>query len=92
MWRINGLARDGTTEPVSRDQIIRSERGQGEKMFPISLTTGRVGNQTAIDPFPAERGDHTNLSRFLGPRHRRFQIDLTETLGRRSGPSLLILA
>ena len=30
------LARDGTAEPVSRDQILRRERGQGEKHFPCS--------------------------------------------------------
>ena len=60
--RINGLARDGTTEPVSRDRVLRPERGQGENMFPVPLTTGRVGNQIAVDPFAAERGDHTNLS------------------------------
>ena len=30
------LTRDGTAEPVSRDQIIRRERGQGKKHFPCS--------------------------------------------------------
>ena len=30
LWRKSGLTRDGTAEPVSRDQIIlRRERGQG---------------------------------------------------------------
>ena len=39
------LARDGTAEPVSRDQILRRERGQGEKIiFPVQLTTSRIGN------------------------------------------------
>ena len=28
------LTRDGTAEPVSRDQIIRRERGQGKFHFP----------------------------------------------------------
>ena len=36
VWRMNRLTRDGTTEPVSRDQILRRERGQGEKHFPCS--------------------------------------------------------
>ena len=31
MWRMSGLARDGTVEPVSREEILRRERGQGEK-------------------------------------------------------------
>ena len=30
------LARDGTAEPVSRDQILRRERGQGNIYFPCS--------------------------------------------------------
>ena len=28
LWRMSGLTRDGTTEPVSRDQIFRREWGQ----------------------------------------------------------------
>ena len=28
-WRMGRLTRDGTAEPVSRDQILRRERGQG---------------------------------------------------------------
>ena len=47
------LTRDGTAEPVSRDQILRRERGQGrirfpwdreEFVFPVQLTTRRIGN------------------------------------------------
>ena len=30
------LTRDGTAEPVSRDQILRRERGQGEFHFPCA--------------------------------------------------------
>ena len=30
------LTRDGTAEPVSRDQILRRERGQGKTRFPCS--------------------------------------------------------
>ena len=30
------LTRDGTAEPVSRDQILRRERGQGNINFPRS--------------------------------------------------------
>ena len=36
MWRMCGLTRDGTAEPVSRDQIIRREREQGNSFFPSS--------------------------------------------------------
>ena len=32
-WRMSGLTRDRTAEPVSRDQILRHERGQGTFIF-----------------------------------------------------------
>ena len=39
------LKRDGTAEPVSRGQILRRERGQGNNSFsPAQLTTSRIGN------------------------------------------------
>ena len=31
------LTRDGTAEPVSQDQILRRERGQGIIHFPVQL-------------------------------------------------------
>ena len=43
------LTRDGTAEPVSRDQILRRERGQGNiHFFTSHLTTSRVGNLTRL--------------------------------------------
>ena len=33
---MSGLTRDGTVESVSRDQILRCERGQGNSTFPCS--------------------------------------------------------
>ena len=37
-------------EPVSRDQIIRRERGQGNiKVFLVQLTTCRIGNLTRLN-------------------------------------------
>ena len=38
------LTRDGTAEPVSRDQILRHARGQGNIIFPVQLTTSRIDN------------------------------------------------
>ena len=35
--RMNGLARDGTTEPVSQDEILRREREHGNIIFPCSV-------------------------------------------------------
>ena len=42
------LTRDGTDEPVSRDQILRHARGQGNIIFPVQLTTSRIGNLTRL--------------------------------------------
>ena len=42
VWRKSGLALDGTTEPVSRSQIVREER----KIFVRLTTTRRIGNHT----------------------------------------------
>ena len=42
------LTRDGTAEPVSRDQILRHARGQGNIIFPVQLTTSRIGNLTLL--------------------------------------------
>ena len=42
------LTRDGTAEPVSRDQILRRERGQGNTIFPCSADPSRIGNLRAI--------------------------------------------
>ena len=42
------LTPDGTAEPVSRDQILRHARGQGNIIFPVQLTTSRIGNLTLL--------------------------------------------
>ena len=48
---MNGLTRDCTTEPVSRDHILRRERGRGGKknIFPVQLTTSRIDNLTRFN-------------------------------------------
>ena len=42
------LTRDETAESVSRDQILRHQRGQGNIHFPIQLATCRTGNLTRL--------------------------------------------
>ena len=42
------LTQDGTVEPVSRDQILRHARGQGNIIFPVKLTTSRIGKLTRL--------------------------------------------
>ena len=33
VWRMSGLTRDGTAEPISRDQVFRSKRGQANTLL-----------------------------------------------------------
>ena len=42
------LTRDGTAEPVSRDQILKRERDREKFIFPVQLTTSRIGNLTEL--------------------------------------------
>ena len=47
------LTRDGTAEPVSRDHMLRRERGQEKNKIPIQLTTSKINNPEpyAVDPY-----------------------------------------
>ena len=57
------LTRDGTAEPVSRDQILRHARGQGNIIFPVQLTTSRIDNNLSypVDPYSAICDDNTYI-------------------------------
>ena len=46
--KMSRLTRDGMAEPISRDQILRHARGQGKIIFPVQLTTSRIGNLTRL--------------------------------------------
>ena len=46
---MSGLTRDRAAEPVSPDQILRHERGQGNvNFFPVQLTTCRTSNLSRL--------------------------------------------
>ena len=46
---MNRLTRNGTSEPVSRDQILRRELRRGKAhIFPVQLATSRIGNDTRL--------------------------------------------
>ena len=53
------LTRDGMAKPVSRDQILRREQGEGngdreKNSFSVQLTTSRIGSLTqSIHPLLA---------------------------------------
>ena len=51
------LTRDGTAESISRDQILRRERGQRIIYFPCSA----AGHEQDWQPCPVVRVIHTNI-------------------------------
>ena len=56
------LTRDGTTEPVSRDQILRHVLwGQGNIHFPCSPDHEQDWQPYPVDPYFAICDDHTNV-------------------------------
>ena len=55
------LARDGTAEPVSRDQILRHARGQGDIIFPCSADHEQDWQPYPVDPYSAICDDHTYI-------------------------------
>ena len=44
-------SRDGTAEPVSRDQILRRERGRGNIHFPFSADHEQDWQPNPVDPY-----------------------------------------
>ena len=50
---MNRLTRDGTAEPVSRDQILRHARGQGNIHFPCSADHEQDWQPYPVDPYSA---------------------------------------
>ena len=55
------LTRDGTAEPVSRDQILRHARGQGNVHFPCSADHEQDWQPYPVDQYSAICDDHTYI-------------------------------
>ena len=56
------LARDGTTKPVSRGQILRREQGQGNTNFPSSADHEQDWQPYPVDPYSVVcDGPHTYI-------------------------------
>ena len=55
------LTRDGTAEPVSRDQILRHERGQGNIHFFCSADHVQDWQPYPVDPYSCYMCDHTYI-------------------------------
>ena len=54
------LTRDGTAEHVSRDQILRHERGQGNIHFSCSADHVQDWQPYPADPYSCYMCDHTH--------------------------------
>ena len=50
-----------TAEPVSRDQILRHERRQGNMIFPCSADHEQDWQPYPVDPYSAICDDHTHI-------------------------------
>ena len=62
------LTRDGTAEPVSRDQILRQARGQGNINFPCSADHEQDWQPYPVDLYSAIIcDDHTYIHIYLVP-------------------------
>ena len=61
------LTRDGTAEPVSRDQILRYARGQGNVHFPCSADHDQDWQPYPVDPYSAICDDHTYIHPYIHP-------------------------
>ena len=56
------LARDGTAETVSRDQILRYKRGQGNINFPCSANHEQDWQPYSVAPYSCYLCDHTYVT------------------------------
>ena len=59
------LPRNGTAEPVSRDQILRHARGQGNVHFPYSADHEQDWQPYPVDPYSATCDDHTYIRTYF---------------------------
>ena len=84
--------RYGTAEPVSRDQILRRERGQGNIRVPCSAEHEQDWQPYPVDPYSAIWDDYTYTyllivatiatSRRQSPAYARDLLVISSTLGK----------
>ena len=66
------MTRDGTAEPVSRDDILRRKHGQGNIIFSCSANHVQDWQPYPVDPYSCYMCDHTCIHT---PRQaRKFKI------------------
>ena len=72
------LTRDGTAEPVSRDQILRHARGQGNIHFPCSADHEQDWQPYPVDPYSAILvcDDHTYIQMHVYQVYSPFSLHI----------------
>ena len=78
------LTRDGTAEPVSRDQFLRHARGQGNINFPCSADHELDWQPYPVDPYSAICDDHTYI-------HSKLHIGFPQGGGKKIKKLVLVL-
>ena len=66
------LTRDGTAELVSRDQILRHARGQGNIYFPCSADHEQDWQPYPVDPYSAICDDRTYIHTYILNQYNNF--------------------
>ena len=79
------LTREGTAEPVSRDQIFRHARGQGSIHFPCSDDHEQDWQPYPVDAYSAICDDHTYI---LPPREDQCEW---HRMTRMTGPDCVVM-
>ena len=79
------LTRDETAEPVSRDQILRRERGQGNIIFTCSADHEQDWQPYPVGPYSGFMCDHT----YKGVQSLIFVFSLFQTIYNKSGPPII---
>ena len=92
---MSSLTREGTDEPVLRDQILRRERGQGNIQFPCSADPVQNWQPYPVDPYFCYMCDHTYMqvtewNNFLTPLfpHIHFLVHTINDLISEAGTSM----
>ena len=78
---MNRLTRNGTAEPVSRDQILRPARGQGNIHFPSSADHEQDWQPFPVDPYSALCNDRT----YIHEREREWKQGVEVNEGAQDG-------
>ena len=79
------LTRDETAEPVSRDQILRHERGQGNIIVSCSADHVQDWQPYPVDPYSCFMCDHT----YIEVQSLIFVFSLFQTIYNKSGPPII---